>query len=273
VSTVAEPGLVLEIDRAEAVALSPDGARLAVGCGDGVCIRSWAGPEERQLAASGRRREIGALAFRPDVGLIVAGQRARMEILSWEPDRGTRHQWAMASAAERLRELFTPRLHGRPSWAPGWVGISPDGQRVGAIRDDGTVSLWSRTGLPIKSLTLPHSWEMNPAFAPDGTLVALRAADGRLSAIDVESERVLLAVDERPSRSMQRAALLFGARGGYLAVSLPQGVVLHVFASGEEAAVVPVPDQVWRMALSGDGRVIAVATQHRVTLWSLLRGW
>jgi hypothetical protein len=114
--------------------------------------------------------------------------------------------------------------------------------------------------------------DLDPAFAPDGGLVALRAGDGRLAAVDVESERVLLAVEDPPSRSVRRAALLFGLRGGYLAVSGPDGVVLHTMASGEPAAVLPLPDPVWRIAMSGNGRVVAVATQHRITLWRLTPG-
>jgi hypothetical protein len=113
---------------------------------------------------------------------------------------------------------------------------------------------------------------MDPAFAPNGKLIALRAADGRISAVDVETARVLLAVEDRPSRSVRRAGLLFGSVAGYMAVSLPEGVVLHAFSSGEVAAIVPALDNVWRMALSGDGRVVAVATQHRVALWSLRSG-
>ncbi len=168
--------------------------------------------------------------------------------------------------------LGTPRFHGRPSWVPRWVGVSPDGQRVASIRDDGTASLWSRTGQSVKVLLLSRYADLDPAFAPDGGLVALRAGDGRLAAVDVESERVLLAVEDPPSRSVRRAALLFGLRGGYLAVSGPDGVVLHTVASGEPAAVLPLPEAVWRIAMSGNGRVVAVATQHRITLWRLTPG-
>jgi len=267
------PRLSREIDDSEAVALSRDGEWFALGCGTGLCIHGWGvGTEPRQLAASARPREIGALALRPDVGLLVAAQRDRMEILSWELTGNVHRRWAVAGAAERFREWITPRFHGRPSWVPRWVGISPDGQRVASIRDDGTVALWSRTGQSVKFLLLPRSADLDPAFAPDGGLVALRAGDGRLAAVDVESERVLLAVEDPPSRSVRRVALLFGLRGGYLAVSGPDGVVLHTVASGEPAAVLPLPDPVWRIAMSGNGRVVAVATQHRITLWRLTTG-
>ena len=195
-----------------------------------------------------------------------------MEILSWELTGNVHRRWAVAGPAERFREWITPRFHGRPSWVPRWVGVSPDGQRVASIRDDGTASLWSRTGQSVKFLLLPRYADLDPAFAPDGGLVALRAGDGRLAAVDVESERVLLAVEDPPSRSVRRAVLLFGLRGGYLAVSGPDGVVLHSIASGEPAAILPLPDPVWRIAMSGNGRVVAVATQHRITLWRLTPG-
>lgn len=256
---------------AVAVALAPDGEQVAVGCGANVCIHDWGpGAVQKQLAARGQPREIGALALRPDVGLLVAAQRNRMEILSWELNGDSHRSWAVAGAGERLREGLTPRFHGRPSWTPRWVGISPDGQRVASIRDDGTVSLWRRDGLSIKPLSLSHYADIDPSFTPDGALVALRIGDGRLSAVDVESERVVLSVDDTPlRRSVRRAALLFGGRGGYLAVSRPEGVVLHTIPSGDAAAVVPISDHVWRIAMSGHGRVVAVATQHRVTLWNV----
>lgn len=48
--------------------------------------------------------------------------------------------------------------------------------------------------------------------------------------------------------------------------------MLHTVASGEPAAVLPLPGPVWRIAMSGNGRVVAVATQHRITLWRLTPG-
>jgi len=256
---------------AVAVTLAPDGAQIAEGCGANVCIHDWGpGAVQKELAARGRRREIGALALRPDVGLLVAAQRNRMEILSWELRGDSHRSWAVAGAGERLREGLTPRLHGSPPWVPRWVGISPDGQRVASVRDDGTVSLWRRDGLSIKSLALSHYADIDPAFTPDGAVIALRSGDGRLAAVDVESERVVLTVEDSPLRhSVRRAALLFGGRAGYLAVSRPEGVVLHAIPSGDAAALVPIGDHVWRIAMSGHGRVVAVATQHRVTLWNV----
>jgi hypothetical protein len=260
--------LTRDIDDVESVALSRDGERIAVGCAAGVCIHRWgAEAVERQLAAPGKRRELGSLAFRPD--LLVAAQRQRMEIVAWELGDGGQRQWAVASAGERFREGLTPRLHGRPLWAPRWVGISPDGRRIAAIRDDGTVSLWGRAGEAVKSLRGPPLADMDPAFAPDGRLVVLHALDGRISAVDAESEHVLLSVEDRARHSVRRAALLFGALGSYLATAGPDGVVLHALPSGAVATTLPAPDAVWRIAISGDGRVVAVATQHRVHFWSV----
>jgi WD40 repeat protein len=265
--------LTRDIDDVESVALTRDGERIAVGCGPDVCIQRWGAEAiESQLAAGARRGELGSLAFRPDLGLLVAAQRPRMEIIVWELPGATRRESAVASGTERLRESVTIRLHGRPLWTPRWVGISPDGQRVASIRDDGTVSLWSRTGQLVKSFRGPYYGDMDPAFAPDGTLVVLTARDGKLSAVDAESERVLLTVEDRPSRSVRRAALLIGARVSYLAASGTDSVMLHTLTSGAVAATLPVRDPVWRIAMSGDGRVVAVATQHRVSFWSLPTG-
>jgi WD40 repeat protein len=262
-----------EIDDAVSVALSPDGERVAVSCEGGVCIRRWAvGVIDTRLAAPGRRRETGALALRPERGLLVASQRQRMEILVWDLSSGTDRRWAVASPGERLREGVTPRLHGRPPWIPRWVGVAPEGERVASNRDDGTVSLWTRTGQAVKSLRLPPHADLDPAFTPDGRLVAVRVDNGRLAVVDVESERVLLEVEDRPSRSPRGTALLPGAGAAYLATSGPGGVRLHSMSSGELAVSAPVPDAVWRLGMSGDGRVLAVAFQHRVVLWRVAPG-
>ena len=260
-----------DIADAMSVALSPDGKRIAVGCGVQVCLHEWGvGPPDKQLAVGGRPREVGALALRPDVGLLVAAQRQRMEILSWDLKEDVHRAWAVASAGERLREGFTPRFHGRPLWTPRWVGISPDGQRIASIRDDGVLSLWRRDGQSIKSLASSTYSDLDPAFASDGALFMVRAGDGRLTVVDVESERVLLSVDASPVRqSVRPAALLVPGSSRYLAVSRPEGVVLHAVPSGDVPVIVPIPDHVWGIAMSGNGRVIAVATQHRVTLWSV----
>ena len=265
--------LTRDIDDVEAVALARDGERIAVGCGRDVCIQRWgADAIESQLASGAGRRELGSLAFRPDVGLLAAAQRQRMEIIVWELPAATRRDWAVASGTERLQEAFTPRLHGRPLWTPRWVGISPDGQRVASIRDDGTTSLWDRTGQLVKSFRGPYYSDMDPTFGPDGTLLVLTARDGRLSAVEAESKRVLLTVEDRPSRTVRRAALLVGTRVSYVAASGTNEVMLHALPSGVVAATLPVRDPVWRIAMSGDGRVVAVATQHRVSFWSLPPG-
>jgi len=259
-----------EIDDVESVALSRDGERIAVGCGAGVCIQRWAAEGvESQLDAGARRRELGVLAFRPDLGLLVAAHRPRMEILAWELADATRRKWSVASGAERLKEALTPRFHGGPAWIPRWVGISPNGRRVASIRDDGTVSVWSRDGEAIKSIPGPAHSDMAPAFTPAGALVVLHPRDGRISAVDADFERVLLAVPDRPSTSVRRAALLFGGRAAYLATAGADGVLLNAMSGGALATTIPVKDPVWLMTISGDGRVVAVATQNRVTFWSL----
>jgi WD40 repeat protein len=257
-----------EISDAASVALAPSGEQLAVGCGGArVCIHEWGlGPAVKQFTVPGKAREVGALALRPDAGLLVAAQRPRMEILSWELKGDGHRAWAVASLGERLKEGVTPRLHGSPPWIARWVGVSPDGQRIASVRDDGVVSIWRRDGQAIKSLQLSHYSDVDPIFTADGAVFAIRAWNGRLSVVDVESERVVLAVDDsQVLRSVRRANLL--AHGRYLAVSRAEGVVVHAIPSGMVTAVFPIPDHVWGTTTSGDGRVAALATQHRVTLW------
>jgi hypothetical protein len=192
-----------------------------------------------------------------------------MQVLAWDLPDGPRRQWSVAGGGERVREWLPPRLHGRPSWTPRWVGISRDGQRIGSIRDDGTISLCYRGGRSIASRRFSRYADLEPAFTPDDRLVASRVGDERLSVIDVESERVLLSVADPASKSMRRAALLFWRDRGYLAVSAAGGVTLHAIPAGEVVALIPEAEPGWRVAMSGQGDVVAVGTQHRVTIWRL----
>src|SRR5262249_52813497 len=152
------------------------------------------------------------LALRSDVGLLVAAQRNRMEILTWDLENGSRQSWAVASVGERLRESVAPRLHGGPPWMPRWVGISPDATRVASYRDDGIVRVWTRGGAPITSFKLTGYLDLDPAFAPDGTLLGMRAFNGRLTVVNGERERVVVDVEDGAGRSVRRAALLLGTR-------------------------------------------------------------
>ena len=251
------------------VALSPGGDLIALACGAKVCVRDWeTGAVRHELAARARPREIGALAYRPDVSLLVGIQRLRYEILTWDVERGAHHSWVAASLGERAKESVTIRFHGSPQWMPRWIGIAPDTTRVAAIRDDGTVLLWSRAGELITSRTLSRYPLVDPGFAPDGTLIGLHRPDGRLEAVDIERDRVLLSLDDvsRPARTM---ALLLSARGSYVAAGRPDGVTLHAFPRGEAKAVIPVAGTINEIAVNRQGGRVAVATAHEVTLWSL----
>jgi hypothetical protein len=107
--------LTRDIEDVESATLSRDGERIAVGCGPDVCIRRWdAEAVESQLPAGARRRELGARAFRPDLGLLVAAQRQRMQIIAWElaAPRADSGRWRALRAGARLSRPDCSRPHG-----------------------------------------------------------------------------------------------------------------------------------------------------------------
>ena len=264
--------LTRDIDDVESAALCPATASGSPWAAAPTSA-SAAGTPRRTSRSSPRARAAGssaALAFRPDLGLLVAAQQQRMEIIAWVLAGAARRQWAVASGAERVREALTPRLHGRPPWIPRWVGISPDGQRVASIRDDGTVSLWSRTGggaqvdararttatwtrrLRPRMLVVVHAREAgSPPSTRSASACCSRWRTGRRAH----------AARRAPVRGPRQVS---GAGG-------PDGVMFHALPSGAAAVTLPVREPVWRLAMSGDGRVVAMATQHRVSFWSLMR--
>jgi WD40 repeat protein/tRNA A-37 threonylcarbamoyl transferase component Bud32 len=189
----------------EAVAFSPDGARLATGWGQDV--RIWDIKSGKQLLVlQGHRDRVLGVAFSPD------GQR--LASASWD---GTVRVWDAPSGHEsftlcgRSREgnggfiaavTFSPdskRLAGTGSdrvyvWdadsrrevltfegtrgAFSGVAFSPDGTRLAAAGQEQDVSVWdARTGQKVLALSGHTATVWGVTFSPDGTRLATASAD------------------------------------------------------------------------------------------------
>ncbi|MCC6187670.1 MAG: hypothetical protein IT318_01440 [Anaerolineales bacterium] len=212
------------------VALSPDGAQLAVGGStDGVFIYN-ARTGELQRALTGLDAPVYDLAFSPEGMRLAAGgpnQAAMWDTVSWD-------------LAQRL-----------PAESPVWrVAFSADGQAL-AYNNGGSVQVASSlTGQPLRSLPASGA-PLCLSFAPDG---ALRAADNhQVFGLDAAG----LAVPARALSGFGEAVqgLAFGPNGRLAASELS---ALRLWDTGSARAT-----QTWQVeaqgqpAISPDGRQVA----------------
>ncbi len=185
-----------------AVAVSPDGRRLAWG-GGGSAVTLWDIPHnERVISLQGHSSGVNGISFSPD------GQRLASAATDW---------------TVRVWDLTT----GRQAFALGTTTVcarcavfSPDGRRL-AGSDDRVAKVWDVTTSP-EVLTWPvHAGGVTDlAFSPDGLRLVSGGGDGTIKVSDALDGRVLSAVGGF-GQGVSRATFLAGDE--HLAVACRDG--------------------------------------------------
>jgi len=238
-----------------AVALSVDGASLAMGTSTGeVCLRRVV---DRTLlvAVQGHTGPTLGVALSADGSVLASG--------SFD---GTAKVWEAASG--RLR--VTLDGHSGRVWG---VALSADGRLLASGDGDGTVRLWETEGGQLVAALQGHTGGVRGvALSVDGSVAASGGEDGTVRLWDAPSGRPL--------------ATLRGHTGGVHGVALStdgrlvassgddRTIRLWERASGRLRATLQGHNgQVWGVALSADGRVVASSSYDRtVRLWDTESG-
>ena len=180
----------------QAIAVSPDGSRIATIGGDGVA-RLWDATSRQELFSQAlptqRDLHFPFIVFSPEGGLMALGGKGGVTLwrtqngLVVTPPRLQRESGDVRAAAfspdgtrivlgadpdasiwDLLRDHRLMLLTGHTRYVP-TVAFSPDGTRVVSGSDDGTLRLWhSSTGRELMTVRAHPRGVVRVAFSPDG---------------------------------------------------------------------------------------------------------
>ena len=268
--------------------ISPSGRRLAFVLSEkGVStLRIGALDGSSSAVCRASPAYMRPLGFSSDERLAIAMSSRDNEnrILLCQSSGGLIRSWSVTRTAERLKELVTPRLHGRPSWLVESASFSADARRILSVRTDRQLVVWDVDGTRVFETVLgPYSSgasERRVAFGEDGTVLTFsygttdRRGRTRLIVSSLFPEQVRAELVREPgvgaAPGADHASLHPTARGLYLLLLKPSRVALVRALSGETLAEVPVSESVSALAVSADGTTLGVAHPGRVTLWRLV---
>jgi WD40 repeat protein len=251
-------------DEVVAVAVSPDGRRLAAGLND-RSVRIWdaeSGAELRRIG--GLERDAACLAFSPDGRTLASGEGGA------EPG----DTWDVGDGCIALRDVATGRelrRWGAHRWCVRGLAFSPDGRTLASGGEEDVVRLWdAATGREVHPDPGHRGAIRAIAFAPDGRTVATAGFDGTLRVWDPAGGAEL----RRAAAGRSPLSFLaFSADGALLASSGPDSLRLWEPATLREVRRFgSTAGRNDRAALSPDGRILASMADGGVRLWETATG-
>jgi WD40 repeat protein/beta-lactamase regulating signal transducer with metallopeptidase domain len=230
------------------VAFSPDGSRLASGSEDRT-LRVWSLAESREVGPPlGVPDFVTALRFSPHGQTLLAGTLGG-HLLNVNPATG------------QLRG-YVGVEPGRPAGSPAHadavtaVLLPPSGSVLYTVSQDRTVLAWPSAGPPQTPRSVFRNGQPVNAVAlsPDGRLLATGGQDGLIHLWDATTAREVATL---PGHIGGVTALVFAA-GRLVSAGADERVRVWDLASGRAVRTVIQPTADLRIALSPDGRTLAI---------------
>jgi WD40 repeat protein/beta-lactamase regulating signal transducer with metallopeptidase domain len=263
-----------------AVAIAPDGKKIAAASGSTVRLWDVASGKELSLL-EGHRRTPATIVLSPDGKTVV----------SWAPDRTVR-RWE-AGTGKPLGAMAAPA-------GTTHAAFSPDGRIVALSNADNTIRFHdTATGKELSQIKGRTGGTVAMAFAPEGKLLAARGNDDSIKLYDVARGTELRQINLRPAqpagggggtvifiggpaRSPRGTApgLGFSPDGKLLVVPTGGGrgdpgnsLVIVDAVIGKELRKIASPQAIASYAFSPDSRTLAAEnTDRTITLWEVASG-
>ncbi len=241
------------------LAYSPDGTRLAAGCGDGS-VKFWnmtASGLAMPGLKTGGRGPVRAIAFSPDSTIFAAISEDRNVKLY----NSVTHQ-----------ELGVLKGHKHPINA---LAFSPNGTLLitgaGNQQKNTELKVWNvASRQELTNLTGQSTPVLSVAFSPDSRLVAAGCRDGTVRIWELASRELKQTLT---GHTAQVNAIAFAPRSSILA-SAGKDLTIKFWdiATGQEQRTFAgLTSEVRSIAFSPDGKTFAAA-DHNVRLWDLVSG-
>ncbi len=238
------------------LALSPDGAQLAVGTANSE-ISLWQTTSNVPLLTyRGHTDWIRSVAFSPD-GRLLASASEDKTIRLWE------------AGSRRCLRVLTGHTNRVCS-----VVFSPDGKLLVSASNDQTLRVWEVSSgqcLQVLELDGRTNWVYAVRFSPDGKTFASASDDALVRVWDVSSRQC---VQTLSGHSDKVYTVAFSPDGRTLAsASEDQTIRLWDLASGRCLHLLPTQSSVRCIAFHPDGRLLASGDEDRqIHLWDAKEG-
>jgi WD40 repeat protein len=253
-----------------ALAVSPDGKRLAVGLASGK-LQLFAIKDDA-LALSGEvpaahAAGVAAVAFHPTTGdkVLTCGGDGLVRLWT-APDSGT------PAREKEFQPPFKPSA-GAPPMPVTSVAFSPDGRQVVAGGSEGVARIWdAASGGEVRGLRGHTAWVTSVQFAPDGKTVLACSVDNSARVFDLPRAEAAAT-----GHSAQVNCVAVSRDGKYAATgSGDMTVKVWDLASGREVATLLGEVEgknneagILSVVFVGNDKVAAAGHEQKLRTWSL----